>query len=710
MVAMNKHVCVDVGGTFTDCLVMDETETLQKFKSPTTPNDPTDGFMNAMGKAAHFYGVALPEFMGQIEGLIHGTTLATNIVINGRGSKAAMLTTKNFRDVIELRRGIKPVHVSLYNLFIPPNQPLIPRSRRIGVEERVLDSGEIVTPLNEDEVAEVVRRFKADGVESVAVCFLHSYANPNHERRAAELVREIAPEMFVTTSHETLPVWREFERFNTTAVGAYIGPAVVRYLRTLEQRLKDTGFRGTFLMMLANGLVQNVSECIRRPVYLLHSGPAAAPSGAVYLGRHLGENNLLSIDMGGTSFDICLIDNSEIPTTTEHWEADQRVAIKMVDIASIGAGGGSIANIDSLGLLRVGPQSAGADPGPACYGHGSFATVTDANLLLGYLPGDYFLGGEIPLSVEASRRAIRPFAERLGISEVAVAEAIFRTVNANMADKISEVSTKRGHDVRDFVLVAGGGGGPLHCGFIADILGIRSVVIPPVAALYSAFGMFAMDIGQNYARSFVGRADSINLSALNRVFAQMETEALASFHSHGVEAKDVVLRRTIDMRYTGQFHEVEADIVNGTLTQAELAAAVASFGHKHENLYTFQMPGKAVEILTLRVKATTARAPVKLPEVADGGSDAMAAIKRRRTCRLGGRDIDTPVYEGDKILAGNRIYGPAIIEETTTTVLIPEKYFCLVDKYKNYVLTRDVDEEGWVAATKAAKPTRATVV
>jgi len=683
-----KRVCIDVGGTFTDCLVMDETGLLQKFKSSTTPSDPSTGLMNALKKAARHYSADIGEFLGQIEVLVHGTTLATNILLTGRGTKAGMITTKGFRDSIEMRRGIKPIDVSLYNLFIPPNRPLIPRSRRIGVEERTLFDGSIMTPLNEQDVANAVEKFKAQEVKSIAVCFLHSYANPKHERRAAEICREVAPDIFVSTSHETLPIWREFERFNTTAVGSYVGPAVAHYLTSLEKVLKDSGFGGTFLMMLANGLVQNIAECIRRPVFLLHSGPAAAPSGAVYLGQHLGEKNLLSVDMGGTSFDVCVIDKGEIPTTIEHWENDQRVAIKMVDIASIGAGGGSMGKIDALGLLRVGPQSAGADPGPACYGTGTDATVTDANLILGYVPADYFLGGEMKLDEKASRRAMKPLMERLGLDEKGAAEAIFRTVNANMANKIAEVSTKRGYDIRNTIMIAGGGGGPIHGGFIAESMGVRRVVIPPVAALYSAFGMFAMDIGQDYARSFVSRAGSADVAALNRVYAEMEAEAHASFQAHGVAATDVVFKRSADLRYVGQFHEVEIDFAGGKITRESVDAAAASFARKHEDLYTFAMPWKAVEILTLRLKASTPNAPFALPQVEKGGADPKAAFKRRRTCRFNGHDIDTPVYDGEKVLAGNVIPGPAIIEETTTTVVIPETYVCSVDKYKNYILTR----------------------
>jgi len=685
-----KRVCIDVGGTFTDCLVMDESGLLQKFKASTTPRDPSIGLMDAMKKAARYYKLDIKEFLGEIEILVHGTTLATNIILTGRGAKAGMITTKGFRDSIEIRRGIKPIDVSLYNLFIPPNEPLIPRWRRIGVEERTLFNGNIHTPLNEQEVRDAIAFLKdKEDVESIAICFLHSYLNPAHERRAADIVSEVAPDLFVSTSHETLPVWREFERFNTTVVGAYVAPAVARYLRSLEEVLKQSGFRGTFLMMLANGLVQNVKECIRHPVFLLHSGPAAAPSGAVYLGKHLGAENLLSVDMGGTSFDICLIDKGEIPTTTEHWENDQRVAIKMVDIASIGAGGGSIANIDALGLLRVGPASAGADPGPACYGTGTDATVTDANLILGFVPDDYFLGGEMTLDKNASRRAMAPLAEHFKTDDKTVAESIFRTVNANMANKITEVSTKRGYDVRNTVMIAGGGGGAIHAGFIADALGIKKVVVPPVAALYSAFGMFAMDIGQDYARSFVGRVANIDLDALNRVYEELEAEATESFRAHGVDRKDITFKRTADMRYVGQFHEVEADMPNGKLGREAIDAATDFYAKKHEELFTFSMPWKAVEILTLRLKASTPNAPFTLPQVDNASADASAALKRRRVCRFSGRDIDTPVYDGEKMLAGNRVDGPAVIEETTTTVVVPEEYVCSVDQYKNYVLSRN---------------------
>lgn len=682
-----KRVCVDVGGTFTDCLVMDETGVLRQFKASTTPSHPSDGFMNAMEKAARGYGQSLEEFLASISVLIHGTTLATNILLTGRGAKTGMLTTKNFRDIVEIRRGIKPVNISLYNVFIPPNAPLVPRSRRIGIDERVLYNGQVATPLNENEVADAVSRFKSEGVEAVAVCYLHSYINPAHERRTAALVKEIAPEMYVTTSSDTLPVCREFERFNTTMVGAYVGPAVANYLTNLQKRLKESGFVGNLLMMQANGLVQTVEKCINKAIYLLHSGPAAAPSGAVYLGDLLGKRDLISVDMGGTSFDVCLIQDREIPTTTESWGGDQRVAIKMVDIETVGAGGGSIGHIDSLGLLRVGPQSAGADPGPACYGKGDKPTVTDADVLLGYIPHDYFLGGDIKLDLDAAKTAMKALADHLGRDAVDTAEAMFTTVNASMADLITEVSTKRGHDVRESVLVAAGGGGPNHGGFIAKILGIKTVVIPQVAGLFSAFGMFAMDPGEDYVRSHVVRAVNADPDQIDELYEEMEREAIAGFKAIGVAEKDIHISRTADMRYIGQFHEVETEVKSGKITRAEIDAAVQSFTQKHEKLYAFSMPWKGADILALRVKATVRKAPFQLKGLEAGNGDASVALKRVRRVRFDGKDIETPVYNGDKIRAGDSFAGPAIVEEPTMTVVVPTGYVCAVDQYKNYVLT-----------------------
>jgi N-methylhydantoinase A len=683
------RVCVDVGGTFTDCLVLDETGELSQFKSPTTPADPSVGFLTCLEKAAAHVRRPLGAFLAQVDLLIHGTTLATNTLINENGAKTGLLTTKGFQDIIEIRRGYKNLRVSMYNVFVPPYKPLVPRRHRLEVEERVLTSGEIATPLNESEARAAAAKLREAGIEALAVCFLHSYANPEHERRAAEIARAVFNGGYVTSSHEILPVWREFERFSTAVVSAYVGPVVERYLAALVKRLAASGFQKNLLLMLSSGLVETVAHCSPRAVLLIGSGPAAAPAGAAYLGDSVGQRSLISIDMGGTSLDVCLIRDGEVPTTTESWVGEERVAIKMVDIHSAGAGGGSIAWIDSLGLLRVGPHSAGAEPGPACYSKGGTEpTVTDADLVLGYVPADFFLGGEIELSRERAEEAVRRAAVPVGMSVTQAAQAIFTTVNSFMADQITEVSTKRGYDVRDFALVVGGGAGPVHGAAIAELLTIPTVIIPSVAAAYSAFGMFAMDVGRNYARSYICGAKNVELEKVSRLYREMEAEALEGFQSNGIPPDQVVFLRSADMRYMGQFHEVEVELSGGDFTAQRLEAALNEFHKRHEKLYTFDMPWKSVQFLTFRLRATAARAPFQLRHIETAGTAGAPPLKRRRSCWFDGREVDTPVYDGSRLLAGSRFGGPAIIEETTTTVVIPASYVCRVDQWKNYILTR----------------------
>lgn len=681
-----KRICIDVGGTFTDCLVLDESGTLNLFKAPTTPANPTDGLLDALHKAARAYKQPLSEFLGEVNLLMQGTTLATNTLLTRRGAKTGLITTKNFRDVIDLRRGIRPVGVSMYNVFIPPYEPLVPRWLRLGVDERVLYDGSVLTPLDEQETRQAALELKAQGCETVAVGFLYSYLYPAHEKRAVEIIKEVFPEAHAVASHQILPVWREYERFTTTVVSAYVEPVIARHLTNMESRLREAGFKGSVLMILANGMVGAVDQCIGRAVTLLNSGPAAAPSGAAHLGRGIGLNNVVSVDMGGTSFDVAMVKNGVIPTTSENWVGDERVAIKMVDVHTIGAGGGSIAWIDSLGLLRVGPGSAGADPGPACYGRGSEPTTTDADLVLGYVPHDYFLGGDIVLDPQASRRAIGKVADPLGMSVEEAAQSMFTTINHVMADQITTVLTKRGYDVRDFSMVAGGGAGPVHAAAIARVLGIPTVVVPSVAALYSAYGMFAMDIGRDYARSHVSRADSLDLGKVNRLYAEMEAEAYAAFAAMGVGKDTVTFSRTADMRYVGQFHEVEVEISGGEVTGDAVPVILDAFHRQHEALFEFSMPFLKVEFSTFRLKASAPKAPFTLKKIGAGGKDASAALKRRRSCIFAGKQVDTPIYDGERLLAGNVIDGPAIIEERTTTVLIPGGFRCTVDELKNYVL------------------------
>lgn len=685
--------CTDVGGTFTDCLVQDDHGEIHMFKSPTTPDDPTRGLTDALTKAARFFRMSLPQFMSNVHLLIaHGTTLSTNALLTGKIAKVGLLCTKGFRDTIEIRRGYKNIRTSRFNVFVPPYKPLVPRTLRMPVEERTLYTGEVLTPLREEDVHRAIEKFKQEKVEAVAICFLHSYINPSHERRALEICRREMNGAYITASHEVLPVYREYERFSTTVVSGAVGPITAHYLNALEERLKEIGFKGTLYMVQGGGLVQSVEESARRAVTLIGSGPAAAPSGAIRLGRCIDSDNLFSVDMGGTSLDFCLIRDGEIPTTDYNWVGDERVATKMVDVSSVGAGGGSIAWIDSLGLLRVGPQSAGADPGPACYGKGGAQpAVTDADLILGYVPADYFLGGEIALRADLAEKAIRSVAVPLGLDLPAAAMTIFTTVNSLMADKMTEISTKRGYDVRDFALVVGGGAGPVHGAYLANLLEIPTVIIPRYAATYSAFGMLNMEVGKDFARSLISRRRLLDLERVNRLFGEMEAEARGVLGEIGIPERNTVLRRSMEMRYVGQFHEVEVtEVPAGKIGETELDEITQAFHRRHQALFTFDMREREVEFLNVRLKATARQERLKLAEIAEAKGAADQAVKRRRRALW---DVkkgyeETPVYDGTKLASGHRLAGPAIIEEPATTVVIPASYVCAVDKVKNYILSR----------------------
>ncbi|OGQ67688.1 MAG: hypothetical protein A2W73_09080 [Deltaproteobacteria bacterium RIFCSPLOWO2_12_55_13] len=685
--------CTDVGGTFTDCLVLDDQGEVHAFKSPTTPEDPTLGLTNALSKAARSFSMDLPRFMSNVHLLIaHGTTLSTNALLTGRIAKVGLLATKGFRDTIEIRRGYKNIRTSRFNVFVPPYKPLVPRDLRFPVEERTLYTGEILKPLKEEDIYPAIQKFKKEKVEAVAICFLHSYINPAHEKRALEICRQELNGVYVTASHEVLPVYREYERFSTTVVSAAVGPITAHYLKALENRLREIGFKGTLYMVQGGGLVQSVEESARRAVSLIGSGPAAAPAGAIRLGQCIGSNNLFSVDMGGTSYDVCLIRNGEIPTTDYNWVGDERVAMKMVDVPAVGAGGGSIAWIDSLGLLRVGPQSAGADPGPACYGKGGTRpTVTDADLILGYVPADYFLGGEISLKTDLAEKAIRSVAEPLGIDLPTAAMTIFITVNSLMADKMMEISTKRGYDARDFALVVGGGAGPVHGAYLADRLEIPTIIIPRYAATYSAFGMLNMEVGRDFARSLISRKSLMDLARVNSLFAEMELEARQVLGEIGIAPQETVFRRSMEMRYLGQFHEVEVtEVPLGKIGPKELEGITEAFHRRHKALFTFDMTQREVEFLNVCLKATMRQEPLKLAEIPQGSGKPDQALKRHRPVlwSLAKGFEETPAYDGTRLKCGDRIAGPAIIEEPATTVVIPVSYDCTVDKVKNYILSR----------------------
>jgi len=682
-----KRIAIDVGGTFTDCLVMEPSGTVQEFKAPSTPADYTVGFLDALRKAAEGSEQPLDVFLRDVEMIIHGTTVATNLIVTREGARVGMITTKGFRDIYELRGGVKLS--SPYNLFVPPYRPLVPRYLRKGVEERVLHDGSVLTPLADGDVLQALEALRGEGVQAVAICYLHSYANPAHEQRTLDLARERLGGVHVVASHEVLPVWREFERFSTTVLSAYVGPAVETYLGSLQDGLRAAGFHGPLLLVVNSGLVQTVEKCRRQAVHLVGSGPTASPGAAIHFGRRAGHRDLISIDMGGTSTDICVIKAGAIPRTSENWIEEERVALPMVNVQSFGGGGGSIAWVDALGVLRVGPQSARAEPGPACYDKGgSEPTITDVNVVLGYIDPNYFLGGEIRLREDLARAALERLGKQLGMGVVDAAKASFGVMNSMIAGYITTLCTKRGYDVRDCALVAGGGAGGVHGAWIAEELGIDVAVVPRHAAAYSAFGMFTMQIGWEFARSYVVRAQGIDLKKLNELYQELEEEARETLRWLKVPPRAIALTRTAEMRYVGQYHEVETGLEGGRLGPASMARCLKVFHRKHDELFAFAMPDHPIEFLTFRLRAAVAQPAVRLRRVPPGSADPSGALRQSRACVFRDRLVQAPVYDGRRLRVGNVVRGPAVVEERHTTIVVPPTFECHLDATGSYVLRR----------------------
>jgi N-methylhydantoinase A len=682
-------ICVDTGGTFTEAVVLDDKGRFAEYKTSTTPSDFSRGVLNAITEAAPAYGRTLPQFMAEIEWIVLGTTVALNALVTRKLAKTALITTKGFRDIVEMRRALKIETHSMYEAAIPPYEPIVPRYLRFVVDEETRYTGEVVTPVNEEELKSVIEKIKKEGVEAVAVCFINSYANPENEKKAAEICKRELKDVFVTYSSDILPAMGEYARESTCILSASVGPVVFNYMTSLENKLKGAGFKGQLLIIQANQFVQSVPAILRKPVYLIGSGPSAASAGAALLGKAMKKRHFITADMGGTTLDASVIQNGKVPLAVGKWIDDERMGIMIPDISSIGAGGGSIGWVDALGLIRSGPQSAGAEPGPACYNKGGKEpTVTDAALILGYIPADYFCGGKIQLNMGLARAAVKKIADQMNMTIEQAAEAMFATVNSNMADEITEISTRMGYDVRDFALLAIGGGGPLCGAFMADVLGMKEVIVPRFAASFCAWSMFALDIGRDYVRSFISLQAKANPGSMNQLYQDMVKEALADFATLNIPEEKVLFAKSADLRYQAQYHEIQMELPSGEVTSESIEQVVRDFHTKHEELYTFALPWVPVEFRNLRLIAKVDAKKSKMKKIPKGPQDPSKALKRTRQCFSNGKFVDTPVYDSTRLKPGNFITGPAIVEELTTTVVIPAGFDCTLDAYENYVIRR----------------------
>jgi N-methylhydantoinase A len=658
---------IDTGGTFTDVTILDRrTGAIRTAKTPTTPDDPSRGFADGTRDAMRLADGAARD----VTRVLHGTTVATNLILEAKGPPVAMLVTAGFRAVLEIGRQDIPRHGNLFG-WVKPKRPVPPRWIW-EIPGRIDQAGNEIAPLDENAIRVAARAIAAEGIAAVAVMFLHCYANPAHERRAAEIIGAEHPGAVVSVSSEVLPVFREYERAMTTVLNVYVMPAVASYVGRLERRLTDQSIEAPLLLMKSSGGVTSARTVRRTPVETVLSGPAAGVVGANYVGEAAGFRDLIAIDIGGTSADISLIHRGQPGMTTAGRIADWPVARPMIDITTIGAGGGSIARVGESGSLSVGPRSAGAVPGPVCYGHGGIEpTVTDAHLVLGHLPRS-LLNGSFPLDLEAARGAIATkVAEPLGMTIEEAARGILAIVDHHMMGAIRVVSVERGHDPRDFALVAFGGAGPLHAASLARLMGIGTILVPPMPGVLSALGLLVSNLKAEFTRTSLQRAGAVDLSRVAAVFADLHRDAVAWLDQEAVPADARRVTWHASLRYQHQGFELTVPWSGTDVTEASTAATIAAFHRLHEQLYTFAQEDTPVEIVTFRVDAEGVSPPPRPMTLVAGGNPGAAVIGETQLALASG-PVTAPVYDRPGLGAGDRIAGPAVLTQLdATTLLLP---------------------------------------
>jgi len=679
------RIGIDVGGSFTDCVLVDEgSGALEVIKVPSTPREPEAGFVRGLRELMAEYRADAQT----VSALVHGTTVGTNAVIERRGAKTALLTTSGFRDVLAIGTQQRP---RLYDLRQQRSPALIPRHLCLELDERIGPRGEVLKPLDPRQVREVLRRLVDDGVRSVAVCLLFSFANPAHERMVAEIACSEFDGLEVSLSSIVCPEFREFVRASTTAVNAYIQPVMSHYVGSVERSIEEAGLRVPLHIMQSNGGIMSAPEAQRLPVHLISSGPAGGVMAGVYYAGLAGFDEIITLDMGGTTCDVCLVQAGRPHVSPQGSIEGYPLRVPAIDVQSIGAGGGSIAWVDRWGVLKVGPRSAGADPGPACYGRGGTQpTVTDANLVLGCLSEQSFLGGRMVVDASLSARAIEDLvATPLGLSVVEAARGIIQVSNATMLRLLRVVSVMRGHDPRDFALVAFGGAGPVQACALARSLGIRHVLIPPSPGVTSAFGLLTTDLRYTHGLSWPTPVAGLDVATLARLFQDLADRGRNRFVETDRLSGDPRVLRSLDLRYVGQQYDLPVDLEPGDLTPDHLRRAVQAFHHQHERTYGHAFPGEPVELVNLRV---TVVGPIAAPQAPvlerRNAGDSPRPSQTRHVCFSSGQAVERcPVYRRSALLAGDALTGPSIVEQVDSTVVIEPGCSGYVDAYGTIVVT-----------------------
>ena len=683
----------DIGGTFTDFVLIDaDSGAITTHKTLTTPHDPAEAVLRG------WQALVSAQDAPGVESAIHGTTLFTNALIERKGARTAFLTTRGFRDILEMG---KEMRYDIYDLLLVLPEPLVERRLRYEVDERLNGRGEVVIPIQEDELVELARTLEAEKVEALAVCFLHAFTNAAHERTAGEVLTRHLPQLKVSLSHEVAPEIREYERMSTTVCNAYVQPLAESYLRQMSDRLREHGFDRELFLMLSSGGVSTLETAVRFPIRLVESGPAAGALAAVFYGALLDQPDLVSFDMGGTTAKMCLIKDGQ-PAMSDDFEIARvhrfkrgsglPVRVPTIELIEIGAGGGSIARRDELGLLKVGPDSAGADPGPACYGQGGDQpTVTDADLLLGYLNPDFFLGGRMALDVQAAERAIAGLAQAMDMSVVDTALGIYQVVNENMISATRVHVAERGADPRRLLLMAIGGAGPVHAYEIARALKMRGFICPASAGVTSALGFLTAPSAFEFARTHIARLDADSLRGLDRIYAELAEEGRQVLRSAGIADEDMIFTRKADLRHIGQGHEIVVSLPWDRLSDVSLDEELRPhfFAH-YEEIYGHAHTHLDVEITTCRLNASGPKPRIQLPE-AVGGADADSALKGHRPVFFAETRayVDTPVYDRYALGPDSEFQGPAVVEERESTAVIGPQGKARIDRFANLIVEFD---------------------
>jgi len=694
---MSLKIGIDVGGTFTDFVVVRDGAPPAIHKTLSTPADPSIAVVQGLEEiaAAQQPPMTLADFAAGIDTLVHGTTVTTNATLTHTGARCGLLTTEGVRDALEMRRGIREEQ---YNNRFTNVKPLVPRHLRAGIGGRLDRNGRELAPLDLDGVRRAIEQFKRADVQAVAICFMNSFANPAHERAAAEIVRRELPGAYLSVSSDVLPSIRFYERVSTTALNAYVGPKLNHYLDQLVGRLGKAGFKGLLLIMQSNGGVITPQLARERAALTLLSGPAGGPGAGLFYVRAHGQDKCITTDMGGTSFEASVAVRA--PMVKNDGEiARHKIALPMLDIHTIGAGGGSIGWLDEGGLLRVGPQSAGADPGPACYGKGgTLPTTTDANVVLGYLDPEYFAGGRMKLDVAAARRAIEEHIARpMGLTVEEAAAGMYRIACHNMAQGVREVTIKRGFDPREFPYIPAGGAGPIHACLICDELEIPLQIVPREASVLCAFGMLMSELKHDFVRTFVARLEAIDWMRLLTMVDDMQREGERQLAEERIAPERRRHELRLDCRYIKQYHEVSVTVPRVLVERRDAAAIAALFHAEHNRLFGYSLAQEAtpVEIINVRVQAVGATDKPSYREEPDAGADAAAALKGRRRIYVPERRAyaELPVYDGHRMRHGNRVAGPALVEQETTAIFVGASFDCVVDALGSFVLFAKGREE-----------------